>query len=189
MDPGLDLGVTGYRPGGEETHRDEQVPVSERQRVLAYRHLVTGGEHAVNGDFEALREGFAAIGMPQERWAEASAIVREVLDANGASGFRWYKPDRTDELACTWVGVGQNALWIAGNNVHVSPATTGVTLPSRPLTYSKENGAVGWLLPGASTGTGGGRRRPGVRWIACPVTQELQPAGSECPDCSTVHDA
>lgn len=146
-------------------------------------------EHEFEGDFETLRKGFAAIGMPQERWAEASAIVRDVLDANDAVDFRWYKPDRTGELACTWEFVGQNALWIGANNVHVAPATTGVVLPARTRTYSKENGTVGWLLPGASTGGGGGRQTPASRWIACPVTQELQPAGSECQDCMTIHEA
>ena len=145
------------------------------------------GDHQLAGRLEDLNNGFAAIDMPRERWTEAVAIVREVLKANDAVGFRWYKPDRTGELACTWAGVGQNALWIGPNNVHVAPASTGVVLPPRATTYSKQNGAVGWLLPGAITGSGGGPRSPATKWIACPATQELQPAGTECPDCLTVH--
>lgn len=140
------------------------------------------------GDLSTLQAGFAAIGMPSERWSEAFAIVWEVLDANAAVDFRWYKPDRTDELACTWAGVGKNALWIGVNNVHVAPATTGVVLPARARTYIKENGTVGWLLPGGNTGSGGGRRSPDTKWISCPVTQELQPVGSKCPDCMVVHE-
>lgn len=157
-------------------------------RVTRTVDNVDDANHEFEGDFETLRDGFAAIGMPPERWTDASAIVREVLEANDAVGFRWYKPDRTDELACTWAGVGQNALWIGTNNVHVSTATAGIRLPPRTRTYSKQNGAIGWLLPGASAGSGGGRRSPTTRWVACPVTQELQLGGSECPDCMTVHE-
>jgi L-ascorbate metabolism protein UlaG (beta-lactamase superfamily) len=62
---------------------------------------VEDANHEFEGDIDTLTDGFVAIGMTPERWAEASAIVQEVLDANDAVGFHWYKPDRTDELACT----------------------------------------------------------------------------------------
>lgn len=149
-----------------------------------------GDRHEFEGDFGNLRQGFESIDMPRERWTTALEIVEEVLEANAAVDFRWYKPRRTGELACTWAGVDQNALWIGPNNVHVAPAITSLVLPARPRSYSKENGVVGWLLPGGTSGTGGGpRRHPQTKWIACPVSHELHPAGSECPDCMVVHSA
>jgi hypothetical protein len=150
---------------------------------------VGDSKYEFEGGLDTLRQGFEAIGMPRERWEDALAIVAEVLDANAAVDFSWYKPDRTGELACTWAGVGQNAMWVGPNNVHVAPATTHVVLPKRALNYSKENGVVGWLLPGATTGSGGGRRAPATRWVRCPTTQEPQPAGSTCPDCMIVHES
>jgi hypothetical protein len=46
---------------------------------------------------------------------------------------------------------------------------------------------VGWLLPGAVRGVGGGPQRPKAAEVRCPETFVWQPAGSVCPDCDVLH--
>lgn len=145
--------------------------------------------YAVHGDsVDTIRAGFDSIGMLAHRQAEAQSIVREVVEANGVVDFRWYKPDDTPELCCYWDDLDRNVLWVTVANVHI-PMDRGPVQPERPLTWSKEAGAfVGWLLPGAESGSGGGGRpKLRVAEVRCPVTFILQPAGQPCPDCEIVH--
>lgn len=104
--------------------------------------------------------------------------------------FRWYKSDGANELACYWDDQPTNVLWVAPGDVHVPADRIRVTRPTRSLNWEKDNGAhVGWLLPGAERGTGGGRRQPDVATVRCPERFIHQPAGSICPDCDYIHDA
>jgi hypothetical protein len=134
---------------------------------------------------ESLTEGFDALCMPESRRSQAMQIVREVLKANGVSVFRWYKTERTNELACYWDDADVNKLWITPTEVHVECRTPR---PERALTWDKEGGKyVGWLLPGAERGTGGGARTVEMPTVLCPETFLRQPAGSICPTCEVSH--
>ena len=142
--------------------------------------------YEIHGDgLESIWRGFAELGMPQGRQAEAFAIVSEVVEANRAAGFRWYKTPGTNELACYWDGATVNMLWITAGEAHIAADTAR---PERALTWSKQDGAyVGWLLPGADGGTGGGPKKVEVAKVLCPVTYLWQPAGQPCLECEVVH--
>lgn len=138
---------------------------------------------------EVIRQGLEAIGMPAHRQAAAQAIVREVLEANQAVDFRWYVPPGTPEVCCYWDGHEANVLWITSATVYV-PVDKGIGRPARALTWRKQGGThVGWLLPGAEAGRGGGPRQSPVAEVTCPVTFLRQPAGQPCPECEVVHTA
>ena len=145
--------------------------------------------YAVHGDgLDSIREGFDHLGMPDYRRGEAFRVVSEVLAANDVVDFRWYKTDGTNELACYWDDQPSNVLWVTSSEVHI-PADRGrVQRPARAVNWQKEGGArVGWLLPGAERGTGGGRREPEAAAVLCPETFIRQPVGSVCPTCDVVH--
>jgi hypothetical protein len=145
--------------------------------------------YRVHGDgVDTIRNGFAELAMPEHRRPEALAIVREVLGANDAINFRWYKPDGTNELACYWGDHPYNVLWVTASEVHIPSDTSRVRRPKRSVDWQKEEGAyVGWLLPGAERGTGGGPRNSEVETVLCPDTYIRQPAGTLCPRCDVVH--
>jgi hypothetical protein len=127
--------------------------------------------------------------MPEHRRAEAYRIVGEVLAANDVVDFRWYKTDGKSELVCYWDDQPANALWVTASEVHIPSDTARVMRPGRPVDWQKEDGAyVGWLLPGAERGTGGGRRESEVATALCPETFIRQPAGTLCPRCEVVHN-
>ena len=144
--------------------------------------------YEVHGDsVESLRNGFEAIGMPAHRQAEAQAIVREVLQANQVVNFRWYVPPATREVCCYWDTQKKNVLWVNAATVSIL-AEEEIDRPTRALTWSKQDGLiVGWLLPGAESGRGGGPRQSPIAEVTCPVTFIRQPAGRPCPDCEVVH--
>ncbi len=124
--------------------------------------------------------------MPPHRRGVALEIVGEVLEAKDADDFYWFMTPGTDEVASYWDDSSINQLWITAGDVHVHPSTE---LPDRARTYSKGDGVyVGWLLPGAEAGTGGGRPKTQVKTALCPETGITQPAGSICPDCDVVHE-
>lgn len=146
--------------------------------------------YRVHGDgVGSLVAGFDEIGMPPHRRVEALAIVRELVDANDVREFRWYKTEGKDELCCYWDDHQVNLLWITANNVHVTADTLLVRRPQRATTWreGRDGGGVGWLLPGAVRGAGGGRPRPEASGLRCPVTYLWQPAGTVCPSCEVVH--
>ena len=150
-------------------------------------------QYAVHGDdLESVREGFRVLGMPEHRRAEAFQIVDEVLAANQVVDFRWYKTDGHNELACYWDDQPANTLWVTASKVHIPSDTASVTRPERPTDWQKEGqeeaGAyVGWLLPGAERGTGGGPRESEIATVLCPETYIRQPARTICPTCEVVH--
>lgn len=136
-------------------------------------------------DVDSMRVGFEQIGMPNFRWEEAGVIVKEVLEANAVRSFYWYKVANTDELACYWNDATKNLLWVQRHEVHVLKE---VVLPARPIDYVKSDGElVGWLLPGGSTGTGGGPVKAGVAEVLCPATFLWIPKGVECEHCGVIH--
>jgi hypothetical protein len=132
----------------------------------------------------SLTNAFAELNMPVHRRPAALEIVSEVLAANSAQDFYWYVPRVTREVCCYWDGAKRNLLWISPTAVWGRPA---LSRPERALTYSKEDGGVGWLLPGAESGTGSGRPKKAVSSVLCPETGIRRPAGSTCPDCEVVH--
>ena len=80
-------------------------------------------------------------------------------------------------------------MWITANNVHVHADPSVVQRPpQRSVTWVGHDGCVGWLLPGADRGTGGGRQQPRASQVRCPVTFLWQPAGTVCQECDEVHD-
>jgi hypothetical protein len=140
--------------------------------------------YEVHGDGVAsLERGFDELRMPANRRREAIAIVGEVLAANDGGDFAWYKA-RKDELCCYWGDPDRNLLWITAGAVHMLPT---LPRPDRPLTYSKEDGNVGWLLPGAEKGTGGGSKQREVATVLCPESGIRQPAGQLCAECEIIH--
>jgi hypothetical protein len=140
----------------------------------------------VHGEgLDTLPEGLSAIGMPELRRAEALRLVRQVATANNARVFRWYKTAGKDELCCWWDELEFNVTWVWPNRVNIK--TGAVTLPDRPIDWVGADGNVGWLLPGAVAGTGGGPRHTSTPTTICPATYIAQPVGSECPDCEVVH--
>lgn len=143
--------------------------------------------YEVHGEgIESLREGFARLAMPANRHREALTIVREVSDANGASTLRWYMPPVTPEICGYWDDSEVNQLWITSAEVHIAATTAR---PKLPLTWSKQDGDyVGWLLPGAESGSGGGPQKAKVAETRCPTSFLLHPTGTACPDCDVVHD-
>jgi len=143
------------------------------------------GYDVYGDDLDSIRSGFDELGMPTGRQTEAFAIVQQVLVANGASVLHWYKPPRTDELACYWDDSPVNMLWVTASEVHVA---AGTPRPARALNWEKQDGAyVGWLLPGAEAGSGGGTKKTEVAEVPCPVSFILHPLGTECPHCEIVH--
>ncbi len=144
--------------------------------------------YEVHGDsVETIRQGFEAIGMLGHRQAEAEANVREVVTANEVVDFRWYLPPGTPEVCCYWDEQEKNVLWVNSATVSIL-AEEEIVRPARSLTWSKQRGAiVGWLLPGAESGRGGGPRQSPVADVACPVTFIRQPAGQPCPECEVIH--
>lgn len=101
---------------------------------------------------------------------------------------RWYMTEGKDELCCYWDDLAANVLWITANNVRVKADTSLVERPQRATTWKEADGSgVGWLLPGAERGTGGGRQRPKAAEVRCPVTNVSHPAGTDCPHCDEVH--
>lgn len=146
--------------------------------------------YAVHGEgISSLTPGFDEIGMPAHRRTAAVEIIREVLTANGASDFYWYKPPATEELCCYWDDATRNLMWINAGELHVISEPSIVALPARPVTYRKQDGdLVGWLLPGAEAGAGGGPRKPTVPTVLCPDQFIEVPAAAECPYCEIRHD-
>jgi len=141
-------------------------------------------------DLDSLRQGFREIGMPENRYREALAIVREITEANDVREFRWYKTEGKDELCCYWDKQTVNVLWITPSNVHMRAETSLVQRPQRATTWRGERDEpdeVGWLLPGADRGPGGGPQRPKAAEVLCPETFVWQPAGTVCPVCDVVH--
>lgn len=143
-------------------------------------------EYDVHGEgVTSLRDGFAQIQMPPERWDEAIEIVTEVLNANGVSQFYWYKPPATNELCGYWDDADVNMIWVSPSDVHVHARTPR---PPRATTMQRDEGnLIGWLLPGANSGAGGGPRRAKASKVTCPDTNLDIPAGSECPYCGIEH--
>lgn len=145
-------------------------------------------DYEVHGaGISSLPAGLAHLTMTAARREAAQNLVAEVLVRNDADKFVWYMPPATPELACYWDGAPTNLLWITNSEVHVK-ADGPVTLPDRPTTWSKQDGGyVGWLLPGAEAGSGGGPKRPELPEVLCPATSLRQRAGIICPDCEIVH--
>lgn len=136
----------------------------------------------------SLGRGFDELGMPTYRRATAIEIVHEVLEANKASDFYWYKPPATDELCCYWDDAELNLMWINSGELHVRNDPASVVMPPRPITYTRtDNELVGWLLPGGEAGTGGNSGKPKARSVLCPVTFIRRPVGELCPDCEVEH--
>lgn len=134
-----------------------------------------------------LSMGCAEIGMPDSRQRAAVEIVSELLKLNDADEFVWYVPPATPEVSCYWSGSSRLLLWISP--VAVTIKRDGPVSPlQRTPTYQKEDGKyLGWLLPGAEPGTGGGARRPDIATVICPVSFQRQPSGQLCPDCEIIH--
>jgi hypothetical protein len=145
--------------------------------------------YRVHGDgLDSIRDGFAELAMPEHRRRDAFAIVNEVLRANEVVDFRWYKTEGKDELVCYWDEQPYNVLWVTASEVHIVSDTSRVRRPTRSVNWQKEDGAyVGWLLPGAERGTGGGPRNSEVETVLCPETYIRQPSGTICPHCDVVH--
>lgn len=144
--------------------------------------------HDVHGSgVGTLPEGFAHLAMAPARQRAAQQIVSELLELNNAKRFVWYIPPATPEVCSYWDDAPTNLLWITNVGLHVKRG--GPVKPlSRPITYQKQDGDyIGWLLPGAEAGLGGGTRQAEVSTVLCPVTSLRQPAGSICPDCDVVH--
>jgi hypothetical protein len=142
--------------------------------------------YLVHGDgLDSISTGLIAIRMPEHRRHVALALTREVARVNHARHFRWYKTPGKDELCCWWDEHEANVLWVWQGNVHVKPGA--VTAPTRPTDWIGHDGHVGWLLPGAQRGSGGGPRRAEPGQVVCPVTFIAHPVGTECPDCEVVH--
>lgn len=143
-------------------------------------------EYNVHGDgIDSIQTGFDEIGMPRNRHNEAIAIIREVLQANNATNFRWYKPPATDELSCYWEGARINMLWVTPIDVHVDVDTPK---PDRKTNWEKQDGQyVGWLLPGANAGAGGGPKHANIPTVLCPKEFIHIPAGVQCPYCEVEH--
>lgn len=136
---------------------------------------------------DSLPAGLAHLAMTTTRQRAAQDLVAEILALNGGDQFVWYIPPATPELSCYWGGAPTNLLWITNVGVHIKTDGPVVPLP-RPTTYEKQGGDyVGWLLPGAEAGTGGGPKRPEVAWVLCPATSLRQPVGQVCSDCEIVH--
>jgi hypothetical protein len=148
------------------------------------------GEHhktyAIHGDgIDSIRAGFDKLAMSAERRNEAIKIIREVLDANHVRVFRWYKTPGTNELSCYWDDADVNMLWVTPGDVHIEASTSR---PARSPNWQKQNGKyIGWLLPGANAGTGGGVKEAEVATVLCPETFLHIPVGSVCPTCEIVH--
>jgi hypothetical protein len=149
------------------------------------------GEHhrtyALHGDgIDSIHAGFDELAMPFERRNEAVEIISEVLAANHAQVFRWYKPPGTNELSCYWDDADVNMLWVTPAAVHIDASTPR---PARAPTLTKQDGKyIGWLLPGAIVGTGGAVKNPVTAQALCPETFIRQPAGSICPACEISHE-
>jgi hypothetical protein len=143
--------------------------------------------YSVHGDsIDSLAEGFIALGMPASRRSAASQIVREVLKVNNVTVFRWYKTEGTNELSCYWDDAKVNMLWVTSTDVHIERDTRR---PERAHDWDKQDGKyIGWLLPGAERGTGGGRRASEVATVLCPESFIRQPLGSTCPTCDAIHE-
>ncbi len=142
--------------------------------------------YPIHGDsLASIREGFAELAMPRERWDEAYKLLSEVLETNQVSVFRWYKTAGTNELSCYWDDASVNMVWVTAGDVHIAADTPR---PSRPTTWQKAGGSyVGWLLPGAHAGTGGGLREPEIAGVLCPETFVRNPLGTLCPTCEVIH--
>jgi len=87
------------------------------------RRITQRSYDVFGADVESLREGFAHIHMPPERWDAAVGIVREVLVANDVSQFYWYKPPRTAQLCGYWDDAEVNMIWISPSEVHIQAQT------------------------------------------------------------------
>jgi hypothetical protein len=136
---------------------------------------------------ESLAEGLANLAMAPARQRAAKEIVGELLTLNSAERFVWYLPPATPEVCAYWNDAPTNLLWITNVGVHLK-RDGPVTPLARPITYEKQDGDyIGWLLPGAEAGTGGGARPSEITTVLCPVTSLRQPAGSLCPDCEIIH--
>jgi hypothetical protein len=127
--------------------------------------------------------------MPENRRREALVIVREIVEANDVREFRWYRTEGKPELCCYWDHHPANVLWITPTNVHINSDTRLVRRPQRPTNWSedRDDGGVGWSLPGSERGTGGGRHKPKAVEVLCPVAFVRLPVGSVCPECDVVH--
>jgi hypothetical protein len=135
----------------------------------------------------SLPVGLADLAMPTSRQRAVHDIVSEILTLNGADDFVWYLPPATPELSCYWDAAATNLLWITTVGVHIKRNGLVRPLP-RSFTYEKQDGDyVGWLLPGAEPGGGGGTKRPEVATAVCPATSLRQPAGRVCPECDVAH--
>ncbi len=154
-------------PGGAERHR----------------------RYKLHGEgFDSLSTGFNALVMPEARRTTAVAIVHEVLEANGALLLKWYMTPGTPEVACFWDDETQNTLWITAGHVHVAAESTTVIRSARPVNWEKADGRyVGWLLPGAAAGDGGGKRACQVATVLCPEAFVMVPAGIVCDYCGVDH--
>jgi hypothetical protein len=125
--------------------------------------------------------------MDPARQRAALAIVTEILEVNDGRRFVWYVPPSTPEVCSYWDDAPTNLLWITNAGVHLKRGGPVDLLP-RAITYQKQDGDyVGWLLPGAEAGVGGGTRQAEVTTVLCPATSLHQPAGTICPDCDIVH--
>lgn len=138
-------------------------------------------DYEVHGDdVKSLRDGFAHIQMPLERWDAALGIVQEVLVANDVAKFCWYKPPATNQLCGYWDDAELNMIWISPSEVHISAQTPR---PQRAPTTHRDGGAeIGWLLPGASSASGGGHQHHKKAAPMCP-TCSIALVGSECSYC------
>ncbi|MGH9211710.1 MAG: hypothetical protein ACRD2C_13650 [Acidimicrobiales bacterium] len=150
----------------------------------------TNTRYKVHGDGVASLtvSGFDVLAMPEHRRAEATAIVKEIIETNEIRDFKWYRTGGKDELCCYWGDHPMNTMWVTANNVHVLADTSLVRRPpSRRITWKDQQGVcIGWLLPGADQGSGGARRNARMDEIVCPETFLRQPAGSVCEECEIV---
>jgi len=138
-------------------------------------------DYEVHGDdVKSLRDGFAHIQMPPERWDAALEIVQEVLEANGVAKFCWYAPPTTAQICGYWDDAELNMIWISPSEVHINAQTPR---PQRaPTMHRAEGTEIGWLLPGATSGSGGGHRQHKKAAPLCP-TCFIDIVGSECSYC------
>lgn len=139
-------------------------------------------DYDIHGDdVESLRNGFAHIQMPAARWEAALEIVREVLTANDVARFYWYVPPTTAQICGYWDEAEVNMIWISPSEVHMNAQTPR---PQRAPTMERGEGAeIGWLLPGAKSGSGGGHKERKTTAPLCPTCFIKVAPGSECMFC------
>ena len=142
-------------------------------------------DYEVHGNgAETLAEGLRVLSMPEHRRKAALELVREILAVNQATEFRWYMPEKTEQILCYWDDQPRISVWIERSNIHMRKDETVARLPAIPTTWSKSGDyKVGWLLPGAESGAGGGPRKAEPKEVLCPNCFLLIPVETDCFEC------